>query len=199
MRRRSISFALISLLLLASAALAQTSSTYDLEWSVLGSAGLQFAEGSGYQLGFTLAQDTPPLVGASSSYQMIQGYWVGEGGPPTAVTLTGFWVEAQEGALLARWETASEVDLLGFHLYRQATADGEFIRLNAALMPSQVPGSPLGAVYTWLDKDVEHGVVYDYKLEAVDVHGHSTEHGPVQAFLPEIHYRIYLPRIQQGP
>jgi len=55
--------------------LAQSGGDYDVEWSVMGSAGGQFVSGGDYQMGFTLAQDTPPLVSAGGVYQVVQGYW----------------------------------------------------------------------------------------------------------------------------
>ncbi len=65
--------------------LAQSGGDYDLEWSVMGSAGEQFVSGGDYQMGFTLAQDTPPLVSGGGDYQVVQGYWA----------LTGFcyWMD----------------------------------------------------------------------------------------------------------
>lgn len=87
----------------------------------------------------------------------------------------------------------TKIDLLGFHLYRK-TAEGELIRLNAALISSQSPGNPVGAIYTWLDKAVVADVTYYYCLEAVDIHGRATRHGPVSATVPpDSPYRLYLP------
>jgi len=38
----------------------------------------------------------------------------------------------------------------------------------------------VGAVYVWLDATVQAGLTYYYKLEDVDIYGHTTLHGPVQ-------------------
>ena len=65
-------------------ALAQTGGNYDVEWHVIGSAGDQFVSGGGYQIGFTLAQDTPPLISSGGSYQIAQGYWAGGAGGSSA-------------------------------------------------------------------------------------------------------------------
>jgi hypothetical protein len=96
---------------------------------------------------------------------------------PTAVDLARFEASRQGSAVRVEWETVSEVDTLGFHLYRQAV-EGERVRLNAALIPTQVPGSPDGAVYTWLDEEAWPGRPYCYWLEDVDVYSLATLHGP---------------------
>ncbi len=106
----------------------------------------------------------------------------GDGPPgPTAVTLAAFTATPQAAAVRVAWETASELDNVGFNLYRSATADGPYTRLNATLIPPQNPGSVLGGVYEWLDADAQPGVTYFYKLEDLDVKGVSTFHGPVSS------------------
>ena len=55
------------------------------------------------------------------------------------------------------------------------------VRLNAELIPSQAPGSTQGAVYTWLDVEVEAGQTTFYWLEDMDLSGATTLHGPVSA------------------
>jgi hypothetical protein len=104
-----------------------------------------------------------------------------EGGA-TAVNLVSFTATRQDDAVLVAWETATEVDNVGFNLYRSMSADGPYIKLNGALIPSQSPGSTFGAVYTWLDEDVQPGVAYYYKLEDVETGGTHTMHGPISAF-----------------
>jgi hypothetical protein len=74
----------VALRLAQDTALAQTGGDYDLEWHVIGSAGEQFVSGGGYQIGFTLAQDTPPLMSSGGGYQIAQGYWAGGAGASSA-------------------------------------------------------------------------------------------------------------------
>ncbi|MDX9955048.1 MAG: hypothetical protein RBT75_13170 [Anaerolineae bacterium] len=102
-------------------------------------------------------------------------------GPPSAVELARFEAAAQEDGILLEWETASELDNLGFNLYRSTALNGDYVQLNAALIPAQNPGAVFGGIYTWVDEDVTPGVTYFYKLEDVDIHGVATLHGPVQA------------------
>jgi hypothetical protein len=104
---------------------------------------------------------------------------------PTAVDLVSFTAEpAPDGSTIALdWETASEIDNVGFNLYRAGSLHGPRTQLNPSLILSQAPGSPAGAVYTWPDESVIAGIAYYYWLEDVDVHGVATLHGPVTAEL----------------
>jgi hypothetical protein len=119
-----------------------------------------------------------------------------DGFAPTAVTLASFTATPTGRALLVEWETATEIDNLGFNLYRSDSPGGERLRLNASLIPSQAPGSPVGAIYTFLDETVAPGIAAYYWLEDVDIYGTATLHGPISAVVhaPDL-YHIYFPRI----
>ena len=136
--------------------------------------------------GAPLAQDTGSY-GAAAGGEVEDGPTPG----PTSVRVTRFQAWPLGGAVHVEWETATEVDNLGFNLYRSdAGPDGPYVRLNELLIPSLAPGSPSGALYTWPDAGVRPGVTYYYQLENVDVYGASTPYGPVWAAVP---YRRYLP------
>jgi hypothetical protein len=114
---------------------------------------------------------------------------------PEAVTLASFTAKGDENTILIEWETATEVEALGFNLYRAENPEGERRQLNAELIPCQAPGSPVGASYQFQDASVATGVTYYYWLEGMDTHGKSTLYGPVDATLVDSHYRLYLPLI----
>jgi protocatechuate 3,4-dioxygenase beta subunit len=109
----------------------------------------------------------------------IASYDFGFKTTPLAVLLAGFDASAQPDHILVAWETVSEVDNTGFNLYRSASesAPGELL----AFLPSQAPGSLQGFAYSVQDEAVMPGVTYWYWLEAVDIHGTATRHGPVSA------------------
>jgi hypothetical protein len=107
----------------------------------------------------------------------------GSNQPPTAVTLLSFGATAEGGAILLEWETASELDTLGFHLYRSEAPAGERLRLNEVLIPGDGAGSPVGARYEFEDRTATPGVPYDYWLEEVDLYGRAGLHGPAAATL----------------
>ncbi|MBN1657076.1 MAG: hypothetical protein JXA93_01680 [Anaerolineae bacterium] len=119
----------------------------------------------------------------------------GPGGEPTAVELTAFEAVAVGGQVTVKWETASEIDLLGFHLFRSSERTGELIRLNQEIIPGAMPGSPQGAQYEFTDRAIESGATYFYWLESVDLHGQSAQHGPVSVSISG--YRCYLPLLRR--
>jgi uncharacterized repeat protein (TIGR01451 family) len=98
---------------------------------------------------------------------------------PLAILLAGFEAAAQPDHILVTWETVSEMNNAGFNLYRSLAADGE--RTLVANVPSQAPGSTVGAAYSFQDFDVVAGQGYWYFLEDVDLNGAATLHGPVSA------------------
>ncbi len=103
---------------------------------------------------------------------------------PQAVELLYFTATAGDGAVILDWETATETDNFGFHLYRATTKDGIKTRLNPDMIPSNVaPGSPYGSAYQFVDETVDPGVRYYYWLEDVDVFMKPTLHGPVDVIL----------------
>jgi CSLREA domain-containing protein len=114
---------------------------------------------------------------------------------PTAVTLSSFTATPTHQVILLEWETASEIDSLGFHLYRGESPEGDRVRLNVSLIPCQKPGSPVGAAYTWHDAGVTPGILCYYWLEEVDVQGAAKLHGPV---LAAAWHQVFLPLVVRG-
>lgn len=98
----------------------------------------------------------------------------------TAVELKSFTATAAKKAIVLTWETISEVDNLGFNLYRAEAVDGERTQLNADLIPAN-PGGQNGAVYSFTDETVKIKRTYYYWLEDVDMYGSAELHGPVEA------------------
>ncbi len=101
---------------------------------------------------------------------------------PTAVELLDFNATRRKYAVVLEWETASELDTVGFNLYRSRTKDGLKRKINSELIPSLAsPGSISGAVYTYRDTTARIGVLYFYWLEDVDTDGRTTLFGPERA------------------
>lgn len=116
---------------------------------------------------------------------------------PTAVTMLWFEATSWGDAILTSWKTASEIDNLGFNVYRAESPDAEPLQLNDALLPSESPGSLIGYVYHYLDRTATPGVLYYYWLEAVDSLGGTERHGPVSAVMtPRTLRRVYLPVVK---
>jgi hypothetical protein len=116
--------------------------------------------------------------------------------PPTAVTLASFGAAAAGGAIVLNWETAAELNSVGFNVYRAASADGLRSRLNGSLIASQAPGSPTGASYQFTDDTARAGMTYYYWLHEVDANGGMDEYGPVSAQLEaRARLRLVRPRL----
>ncbi len=180
------------LLLLTRGAGAQVGGDLDLTWSTVDGGGATWSSGGAFSLGGTAGQpDAGPLIGGA--FRMVQsGFWHDDNSP-TAVRLARFEARPAGTGIRVEWETASEVDNVGFHLYRSTSLDSLGERLNEALIPSQAPGQGLGALYTFYDESAAPGVAYYYTLEDVNLDGQVTPHGPVQIQLARVYLPLQLP------
>jgi len=97
-----------------------------------------------------------------------------------AVTLTSFTATVEGQAVVLRWETASEVNMLGFYIWRSTSEGGDYSRISG-LIPAE--GEIVGASYQFTDANVELGQTYFYKLEAMETNGSSEFYGPVSVSL----------------
>jgi hypothetical protein len=98
----------------------------------------------------------------------------------TAVELMSFEASPRDGAVELCWRTGSELQNLGFHLYRSLVEEGPYERVTASVIPG-LGSSPEGASYRWVDGGLANGVTYFYKLEDVETTGRTEQHGPVSA------------------
>lgn len=107
--------------------------------------------------------------------------------------ISDFDVRAQSDHILVYWETASELDSLGFHIWRGETnVLNNASRITASIIPSQVGGQPIGAEYEYEDTTAERGIIYYYWLEAVDVNLSSDFYGPEKARLGDNYLPVML-------
>lgn len=99
---------------------------------------------------------------------------------PTLIELSSFTAYPSDGLVVIEWVTESEIENVGFNLYRSSTRDREYIQINDSMVISE--GSFLeGAAYQFFDEDVQNRKTYYYKLEDIDIYGVSTFHGSVNA------------------
>jgi hypothetical protein len=108
--------------------------------------------------------------------------------PATIIKLSSFAAIPKSGKIILEWTTESEIDNVGFNLYRSETENGQYTKTNASLIPAQGSASQ-GVSYEFVDKDVKNRKTYYYKLEDIDLNGISTMHGPVSA-TPRLIYAI---------
>ncbi|HMP71902.1 MAG TPA: SdrD B-like domain-containing protein [Kiritimatiellia bacterium] len=100
---------------------------------------------------------------------------------PTAVELVSFTGTPTEEGILLEWETAAELNNLGFHLYRAGDVNGSPVRITQGLIDGMGTGE--GQAYAWLDKDVESGQTYYYWLDDIEFDMTTKRHGPVRVSL----------------
>ena len=99
---------------------------------------------------------------------------------PTLINLSSFTVKANNGRIKLEWITESEIDNVGFNLYRAESESGEFLKINAVLIPAN-GSSTQGAAYEFTDTNVQNRKTYYYKMEDMDLNGNASIHGPVSA------------------
>lgn len=84
----------------------------------------------------------------------------------------GAWAvwSSQNARVSIEWTTASELNTVGFNLYRRDTLDGPEERINPELIPAST--DPLaGGKYHYIDRDARPGQTYYYELEDVETDG----------------------------
>jgi hypothetical protein len=100
---------------------------------------------------------------------------------PTAVCMDSFSAQARGQGVLLAWQTASEVDTLGFNVLRSENPHGTFVAINEEFIFAERAGSASSAAYTYLDKHVVAGQTYYYTLEIVQLDGQVERYGMVNA------------------
>lgn len=111
----------------------------------------------------------------------INNHWadigVNKDGSPKAandnslpVTLSSFTAIPTDSGVMLKWRTESEVDNLGWNIYRSEKTDGKFVKINDKLI-SGAGNSAMPNSYQFVDKTAIKGRQYYYYLEDVDIAG----------------------------
>jgi hypothetical protein len=87
---------------------------------------------------------------------------------PNPVQMILHEITTTDGTVSIAWETAFEIDHLGFHVERAEDRSDHFERLNRELIKG---AGDRGHRYEFVDRDVRSGRTYAYKLQAVDTFG----------------------------
>lgn len=92
-------------------------------------------------------------------------------GGPLPVQLSSFYSKRNAaGAVVITWSTESELDNAGFNILRSQSRTGEFVRINAQLIPGAGTTGEKTA-YTWTDTSAKPNVLYFYQIEDVSLAG----------------------------
>jgi hypothetical protein len=107
---------------------------------------------------------------SDGTYTLSSAIWSFTTAAPTAVTVSSFTGKSRPNAVQLQWETANELGLVGFNVYRSETVDGVKEKLNFNLLPAKNPGQMTGAEYQYADA-VNPGKQYYYWLELIAPNG----------------------------
>ena len=100
------------------------------------------------------------------------------------VELSAFSAQAAEGKVVLSWATQSEVNNLGFEVYRAQEEAGNYTMIasyesNAALQGAGNSNEEIE--YQYEDASIYPGATFWYQIADVDFAGVRTFHGPIQA------------------
>jgi hypothetical protein len=96
------------------------------------------------------------------------------------VALSTFTARGDRDMVVLEWTTESEWNNLGFYIYRREETVNDFQRLTTEIIPGS-GGSAHGGQYSWIDRRVELGRTYWYRLISEDLNGQTHIYGPVSA------------------
>jgi hypothetical protein len=96
------------------------------------------------------------------------------------VELSSFVATTSNGKVTLRWRTETEVNNVGFTIYRSEKKDGKFVKVNDKLVPGQ-GNKVMPTDYKYVDKTAKPGKVYYYYLEDIDVEGNREKSDIVQS------------------
>ena len=104
------------------------------------------------------------------------------------VELAFFTASGMQDRIVLKWRTESEIQNLGFEIWRAEQEDGDYQMLSSYRSNAALQGrfnSSQATDYQFEDRQVIPGRVYWYRLTDVDVNGQKTEHGPISALIAE--------------
>jgi hypothetical protein len=141
--------------------------------------------------GASMAWLGPPGDNNDGSRWVIEGvvsYGAGDWGTPglkntdssLPVELSSFTGSYREGAIELCWRTETEVNNLGFYVWRALQRDGEYRPISDFISGQGSTTEPHNYVY--LDTDIVPETTYFYKLRQVSMEGLEIFHGPIEVY-----------------
>ena len=95
------------------------------------------------------------------------------------VLLAHTFLQWDQVDVIVEWETASELDTVGFNLLRSENPDGTYAQVNTELIPTG-SDSLSRHQYTYKDSVPKAGITYYYILEEIEISGIGNQHGPIE-------------------
>lgn len=114
--------------------------------------------------------------------QQIPSNNLGNNDSSLPIELIAFTAGVESGQVVLRWVTESEINNLGFEVYKSRNADGAYHLISSYLENPDLAGQGNSFVtkeYYYIDALVSEGDTLWYKIADVDYNGVRTYHGPV--------------------
>lgn len=121
--------------------------------------------------------DDHPL-GVPAGLSLFFRAWASEGVP---VELVSFEANAQDGAVVLEWSTATEQNNFGYYVLRSLIETDGYAKISDIIRGAGTSAEPHS--YSHTDSDVAPGIRYFYQLVDVDTAGNESQHGPVNVRL----------------
>jgi hypothetical protein len=119
------------------------------------------------------------------------------GSTPGTLLLSAFYSSPQDIWMQVDWETALEINIQGFNLYRRLDPQDAWVQVNEQLIQAANLGGFGTANYAWLDTGAQAGTFYEYLLEEVDLSGKIHQYGPSGTSPARLVYQhLFLPVVQ---
>lgn len=114
--------------------------------------------------------------------------------PPTAIHLLYLDARVEGDVIRLTWETALEVDITGFRIWRSSTGNRETaIQLTPNIIPSRGTAAS-GATYQFVDEQARLGVRYVYWLEKIEAGGEPED---LRVATAQRMHTIFLPLVER--
>ena len=115
-----------------------------------------------------------------TAFYRVQKTWYGNStdygtpgyirGTPLPVSLSFFRPTLENGEVIIRWTTESEIDNAGFNILRSKKRHGEYIQVNSQLIQGAGTTGERNN-YKWVDTTTKPGIAYYYEIEDVSFTG----------------------------
>jgi len=107
------------------------------------------------------------------------------------VELSVFTATASDGKVTIHWRTETEVNNVGFSVYRSESKDGNYTKL--AFVPG-AGNSAMSIDYQFTDKKAEEGKTYFYYLEDIDIAGERSKSKIIKVVVPPAKPVLPMPK-----
>lgn len=137
------------------------------------------------------SQDIDPVnnkitvYGISSEMRPFSKWTLGSTTPDNSlpIQLVSFSSQIIADGIKLNWRTASEINNLGFEIWRASQTDSNFVMIADWVSYEELKGtgnSNQDRYYSFIDRQLISGTTYYYKLIDVDINNQKTVHGPLE-------------------